>query len=84
MDAPTQLETIAALERRDANAMTYGTVADVQEHTGAVIIRDPRLIQTRDLGGSSDPAEEALSSTEQRSFLLLARDEVLLADIKHQ
>jgi hypothetical protein len=52
-DALAQLEGAVALVPRDAIPTAAGAVADPAQHTGAVIIRDPRLTRARTLGDQS-------------------------------
>jgi hypothetical protein len=54
-DALAQLEDTASLAPRDAGS----AVARRTQHTGAVIIRDPRLARARTLGDQSGGAEGA-------------------------
>ena len=48
-DALAQLEDMVTLAPRDAILTAAGAVADPAQHTGAVIIRDPRLTRARTL-----------------------------------
>jgi hypothetical protein len=52
-DALAQLEDTVTLAPRDAISTAAGAVADPAQHTGAVIIRDPRLTRARTLGDQS-------------------------------
>ena len=52
-DALAQLEDKVTLAPRDAIPTAAGAVADSAQHTGAVIIRDPRLTRARALGDQS-------------------------------
>ena len=61
-DALAQLEDMVTLAPRDAIATAAGAVADPAQHTGAVIIRDPRLTRARTLGDQSGGAEETGAS----------------------
>ena len=48
-DAFAQLEGTVALAPHDASASAAGALADRTQHTGAVIIRDPRLMRAGNL-----------------------------------
>ena len=61
-DALAQLEDMVTLAPRDAIPTAAGAVADPTQHTGAVIIRDPRLTRARTLGDQSGGAEETGAS----------------------
>jgi hypothetical protein len=52
-DALTQLEDTVTLAPCDAIPTAAGAVADPAQHTGAMIIRDPRLNRARTLGDQS-------------------------------
>jgi hypothetical protein len=52
-DALAQLEDMTTLAPRDAIPTAAGAVADPAQHTGAVIIRDPRLMRARTVGDQS-------------------------------
>ena len=52
-DALAQLENMVTLAPRDAIPTAAGAVADPAQHTGAVIIRDPRLTRARTLRDQS-------------------------------
>ena len=52
-DALVQLEDTVALAPRDAIPTAHRAVPDRTQHTGAVIIRDPRLTRSRTLGDQS-------------------------------
>jgi hypothetical protein len=67
-DAPAQLEDTVTLAPRDAIPTADGAVARRTQHTGAVIIRDPRLTRARTLSDHSCGAEEAgarISATQE-------------------
>jgi hypothetical protein len=52
-DALAQLEGAVTLAPRDAIPTAHRAVPDRTQHTGAVIIRDPRLTRSRTLGDQS-------------------------------
>ena len=52
-DALAQLEDTVTLAPRDAIPTAHRAVPDRTQHTGAVIIRDPRLTRSRTLGDQS-------------------------------
>ena len=52
-DALAQLEDMTTLAPRDAIPMAPRVVPDRTQHTGAVIIRDPRLTRARTLSDQS-------------------------------
>jgi len=52
-DALAQLEDKVTLAPRDAIPTAHRAVPDRTQHTGAVIIRDPRLTRARTLGDQS-------------------------------
>jgi hypothetical protein len=52
-DALAQLDDTVTLAPRDAIPTTHRAVSDRTEHTGAVIIRDPRLTRVRTLSDQS-------------------------------
>ena len=62
-DALAQLEDTITLAPRDAIPTADGAVAHRPQHTGAVIIRDPRLTRARTLGDQSGGAEETGART---------------------
>jgi hypothetical protein len=67
-DALAQLEDTVTLAPRDAIPTADGAVARRTQHTGAVIIRDPRLTRARTLSDHSCGAEEAgarISATQE-------------------
>jgi hypothetical protein len=53
LDALAQLEDMVTLAPRDAIPTAAGAVVDPGRHTGAVIIRDPRLTRARTLRDQS-------------------------------
>ena len=57
-DALAQLEGAVTLVPRDAIPTAHRAVADRTQHTGAVIIRDPRLIRARTSSDQSGGAKE--------------------------
>ena len=84
-DAPAQLEDTVTLAPRDAIPTADGAVARRTQHTGAVIIRDPRLTRARTLGAQTGGAEEAgarISATQEIGAISEAM-EVLSAEISH-
>ena len=84
-DAPAQLEDTVTLAPRDAIPTADGAVARRTQHTGAVIIRDPRLTRARTLGDQRDGAEETgarISATQEIGAISEAM-EVLSAEISH-
>jgi len=84
-DAPAQLEDTVTLAPRDAIPTADGAVARRTQHTGAVIIRDPRLTRARTLGDQSGGAEEtgARTSATQEIGAISEAMEVLSAEISH-
>jgi hypothetical protein len=52
-DALAQLEDMIILAPRDAIPTAHHAVSDRTQHTGAVIIRDPRLMRARTSGDQS-------------------------------
>jgi hypothetical protein len=62
-DALARLEDTVTLAPRDAIPTANGAVARRTQHTGAVIIRDPRLTRARTLGDQSGGAEETGART---------------------
>src|SRR5439155_11962678 len=58
-DALAQLEDTVTLAPRDAIPTADGAVARRTQHTGAVIIRDPRLARARTFSDQTGGAEEA-------------------------
>jgi hypothetical protein len=84
-DAPAQLEDTVTLAPRDVIPTADGAVARRTQHTGAVIIRDPRLTRARTLGDQSGGAEETgarISATQEIGTISLAM-EALSAEISH-
>jgi hypothetical protein len=84
-DAPARLEDTVTLAPRDAIPTADGAVARRTQHTGAVIIRDPRLTRARTLGDQSGGAEEtgARTSATQEIGAISEAMEVLSAEISH-
>jgi hypothetical protein len=84
-DAPAQLEDTVTLAPRDAIPTADGAVARRTQHTGAVIIRDPRLTRARTLGDQSGGAAEtgARTSATQEIGAISEAMEVLSAEISH-
>ena len=84
-DALAQLEDAVSLAPRDAIPTADGAVAHRTQHTGAVIIRDPRLTRARTLGDQSGGAEEtgARTSATQEIGAISEAMEVLSAEISH-
>jgi hypothetical protein len=84
-DALAQLEDTVTLAPRDAIPTADGAVARRTQHTGAVIIRDPRLTRARTLSGQSGGAEEtgARTSATQEIGAISEAMEVLSAEISH-
>jgi hypothetical protein len=84
-DAPAQLEDTVTLAPRDAIPTVDGAVARRTQHTGAVIIRDPRLTRARTLGTQSRAAEEtvARASATQEIAAISEAMEVLSAEIRY-
>jgi hypothetical protein len=82
-DAPAQLEDTVTLAPRDAIPTADGAVARRTQHTGAVIIRDPRLTRARTLGDQSGGAEGtgARTSATQEIGAISEAMEVLSAEI---
>ena len=62
-DALARLEDTVTLAPRDAIPTADGAVARRTQHTGAVIIRDPRLTRAPTLGDQSGGAEETGART---------------------
>jgi hypothetical protein len=76
-DALAQLEDTVTLAPRDAIPTAAGAVARRTQHTGAVIIRDPRLTRVRTLGDQSGGAEEAgarISATQEIGAISEAKE----------
>ena len=84
-DALAQLEDTVTLAPRDAIPTADGAVARRTQHTGAVIIRDPRLTRARTLGDQSGGAREtvARASATQEIGAISEAMEVLSAEISH-
>ena len=84
-NAPAQLEDTVNLAPRDAIPTADGAVAHRTQHTGAAIVRDPRLTRARTLGDQSGGAEEtgATSSATQEIGAISEAMEVLSAEISH-
>jgi hypothetical protein len=84
-DALAQLEDMVTLAPRDAIPTAAGAVADPAQHTGAVIIRDPRLTRARTLGDQSGGAEEtgARTSATQEIGAISEVMEVLSAETSY-
>ena len=84
-DALARLEDTVTLAPRDAIKTADGAVARRTQHTGAVIIRDPRLTRARTLGDQSGGAEEtgARTSATQEIGAISEAMEVLSAEISH-
>jgi hypothetical protein len=84
-DAPAQLEDTVTLAPRDAIPTADGAVAHRPQHTGAVIIRDPRLTRARTLSAQSGAAEEAVTraSATQEIAAISKAMEVLSAEIRY-
>jgi hypothetical protein len=84
-DAPAQLENTVTLAPSDAIPTADGAAARRTQHTGAVIIRDPRLTRARTLGDQSGGAEEtgARTSATQEIGAISEAMEVLSAEISH-
>jgi hypothetical protein len=82
-------DTFARLEDslapRDAIPTADGAVAHRNQHTGAVIIRDPRLTRTRTLSDQSGGAEDtgARTSATQEICAISEVMEILSAKISH-
>jgi hypothetical protein len=74
------------LAPRDAIPTADGVAANRTQHSGAVIIRDPRLTRARTLGDQSGVAEEtvARASATQEIGAISKAMEVLSAEISHQ
>jgi len=84
-DALARLEDTVTLAPRDAIPTADGAVAHRTQHTGAVIIRDPRLTRARTLSDQSGGAVEAgarISATQEIGAISEAM-EVLSAEISH-
>jgi hypothetical protein len=84
-DALAQLEDTVTLAPRDAIPTADGAVAHRTQHTGAVIIRDPRLTRARTLSDQSGGAEEtgARTSATQEICAISEAMEILSAKISH-
>jgi hypothetical protein len=84
-DALAQLEDTVTLAPLDAIPTADGAVARRTQHTGAVIIRDPRLTRVRASGDQSGGAEEtgARTSATQEIGAISEAMEVLSAEISH-
>ena len=84
-DALARLEDTVTLAPRYAIPTADGAVARRTQHTGAEIIRDPRLTRARTLGDQSGGAEEtgARTSTTQEIGGISEAMEVLSAEISH-
>jgi hypothetical protein len=78
-------EDTVTLAPRDAIPTADGAVARRTQHTGAVIIRNPRLTRARTLGDQSGGAEEtgARTSATQEIGAISEAMEVLSAEISH-
>jgi hypothetical protein len=78
-------EDTVTLAPRDAIPTADGAVARRTQHTGAVIIRDPRLTRARTLGDQSGGVEEtgARTSATQEIGAISEAMEVLSAEISH-
>ena len=64
-DARAQFEDMVNLASRNAILAADGAVTRRTQHTGAMIIRDPRLTGARTLGDQSGGAEETSARTRQ-------------------
>jgi hypothetical protein len=84
-DALAQFEDTVTLAPRDAIPTADGAVAHRTQHTGAVIIRDPRLTRARTLSDQSGGAEEtgARTSATQEICAISEVMEILSAKISH-
>jgi hypothetical protein len=84
-DALAQLEDTVTLAPRDAIPTADGAVAHRTQHTGAVIIRDPRLTRARTLSEQNGAAEEtgARASATQEIAANSKAMEVLSAEIRY-
>src|SRR5258708_39818105 len=84
-EALAQLEDRVTLAPRDAIPMADGAVARRTQHTGAVIVRDPRLARARTLGDQSGGAEEtgARTSATQEIGAISEASEALSAEISY-
>ena len=84
-DALAQLEDTVTLVPRDAIPAVHRAVADRTQHTGAVIIRDPRLTRARtlsDQGGRGEETVARTSATHEIGAISKAMD-VLSAEISY-
>jgi hypothetical protein len=84
-DALAPLEDTVTLVPRDAIPTADRAVARRTQHTGAVIIRDPRLTRARTLGDQSGGAEETVARTSatQEIGAISEAMEVLSAEMSH-
>jgi hypothetical protein len=80
-DALAQLEDSVTLAPREPIPTAAGAVAHGTQHTGAVIIRDPRLTRARILGGQNGGAEETRTSATQQIGAISKAMDVLSAEI---
>ena len=82
-DTPAQLEDTVTLAPRDAIPTAHHAVADRTQHTGAVIIRDPRLTRARsDQSGGAEETGARTSATPEIGAIFEAM-EVLSAEIRY-
>jgi len=82
-DALARLEDTITLAPRDAIPTAHHAVADRTQHTGAVIIRDPRLTRARsDQSGGAEETGAGTSATQEIGAISEAM-EVLSAEISH-
>jgi hypothetical protein len=84
-EALAQLEDTVTLAPRDAIPTAADAVANGTQHTGAVIIRDPRLTRALTLGDQGGGAEEtgARTSATQQIEAISKAMEVLSAEKSH-
>jgi hypothetical protein len=84
-DGLAPLEDTVTLAPRDAIPTADGAVTHRTQHTGAVIIRDPRLTRARTLGDQSGGAEETVARTSatQEIGAISEAMEVLSAEMSH-
>jgi hypothetical protein len=83
-DALAQLEEAVTLIPRDAISAAHRAVADRTEHTGAVIIRDPRLMRAslRDQSGGAEETGARTSASPEIGAISEAM-EALSAEISY-